>query len=123
MTGLAYSKYIEQTKVGFGTTDVTFHSRDFRPTQSFERAKLKAQVKGSKVIRVYGIPRLVIDPKTKLVYLGIQFSEDIVKRIRSGELAMTKGTPWITDQETQNKLDDKEKRKLKNLTRFWRKGR
>jgi len=70
---------------------------------------------------VYGIPRFVIDPKTKLVYFGFQFSDDITRRIRSGELMMDPNTPWIVDEETKKKVADKEKRKLKNWTRFWRK--
>lgn len=62
-----------------------------------------------------------MDPETKLVYLRLQFSEEITKKIRSGELTMAPGTPWIIDEETKKKIADKEKRKLKSWTRFWRK--
>lgn len=113
--------YMESQKVDFESTDVTFHSRDFRPTRSFARAQEKARTKDSKVVRVYGIPRLVIDTETKLMHLGFQFSEDITRRIQNGELVMQKNTPWTVDEETQKKIADKEKRRLKNSTRVWRK--
>ncbi len=112
---------MESQKVGFESTDITFHSRDFRPTQSFERAQTKARTKGSRVVRVYGVPGFVIDPITKLVYFRIKFSDEITKKIQSGELVMKPNTPWIVDEETQKKIADKEKRRLKNWTRFWRK--
>ena len=112
---------MESIKVGFETTDITFHSRDLRPTQSFERAKEKAREKDFKIVRVYGIPRLVIDMKTKLVYFGLQFSEDVTKRIQNGELVMKSGVPYIVDEETKKKMADKEKRELKNSTRVWKK--
>ena len=97
---------MESQKVDFESTDITFHSRDFRPTQSFERAQVKARVKDSKVVRVYGIPRLVIDTETKLIYLGFQFSDDITKRIQGGELVMKRDTPWIVDEETKKKISE-----------------
>lgn len=112
---------MELKKVGFESTDITFHSRDLRPTQSFERAQANAQRKGSKEIRVYGIPQLVIDPETKFVYLGLQFSDDVTKRIQSGELVMKPNMPYKVDEETQKKMADKKKRWLKNFTRVWRK--
>ena len=111
---------MESQKVEFESTDITFHSRDFRPTQIFERAKEKARTKGSKIVRVYGKPQLIMDPKTKLVYLGLSFSDEITKKIKSGELVMTQNMPYIVDEETQKKMANKEKGRLKNLTRFWR---
>ena len=114
---------MESQMVEFESTDITFHSRDFRPTQSFERAKEKAHVKGSKVVRVYGIPRLMIDMETKLIYLGFQFSDEITKKIQSGELVMKPNTPYIIDEETKKKMADKEKRRLKNSAKVWRKDR
>ena len=108
-------------KVGFESTDITFHSRDFRPTQSFERAQLKAHTKGSKIVRVYGLPRLMIDFKTGNVYFGLRFSDEITKKIQSGELVIKKDMPYIVDEETQKKMADREKRILKNSTRVWRK--
>lgn len=111
---------MEHKKVGFGSTDITFHSREFRPTQSFERAKQNALAKGSKIIRVYGEPQLVLDPKTGFVYMGFRFSEEITKKIYSGELMFSKDTPWIIDEETKKKMAHKEKAKLKNSTRVWR---
>lgn len=121
MSRKEYNDTMEPKKVGFELIDITFHSRDFRPTQSFERAQVKARAKGSKVVRVYGIPRLVIDPETNLVYFGIQFSEDVLKKFQSGKLMMEKNIPLLIDEETQKKVTGKEKRRLKNLTRFWRK--
>lgn len=112
---------MELQKVGFESTDITFHSRDLRSTQSFERAQKNARAKDSNVVRVYGIPGFVIDPETRLVYFRIKFPEDIERRIRSGELVMKENTPWIVDEETKKKADDMEKRRLKNLTRVWRK--
>jgi len=114
---------MEPQKVAFESTDITFHSRDLRPTQSFERAQEKARSKGSKVVRVYGTPEFVMDPKTKLVYLGFRFSDEIAGKIRNGELAIKPNTPFLVDRETQEKISDKIKRKLKNLARVWRKGK
>jgi hypothetical protein len=111
---------MEPKKVGFESTDITFHSRDLRPTQSFERAHEKALAKGSNITRVYGIPRLVMNPETKKVYFGLQFSPDITKRIQSGELKLNVNVPIIVDDETQKKMTDKEKRRLKNSTQVWR---
>ena len=111
---------MESQKIKFESTDITFHSRDLRPTQSFERAKERAHKKGSKIVRVYGIPKLMIDMETKLVYLGLQFSDKITKKIQNGELLMKPDTPYIVDEETQKKMADKEKRKLKNSTKVWR---
>lgn len=110
---------MEPKKVEFASTDITFHSRDFRPTQSFERAQKKALAKGSKVVRVYGIPRLVMDMETKLIYFELGFSDEITKKIQSGELVMKSDTPYIVDEETQKKMADKKKRRLKNLTKVW----
>jgi predicted house-cleaning NTP pyrophosphatase (Maf/HAM1 superfamily) len=113
---------LKKQKVEFISTDITFHSRDLRPTQSFERAKERAYKKGSNIIRVYGTPYFVIDMKTKLVYLRYKFSDDITKKIENGELIMKADTPVIMDEEIQNKLKDRKKKKLKNLTRVWRKS-
>jgi|AntAceMinimDraft_16_1070373.scaffolds.fasta_scaffold159766_1 hypothetical protein len=113
---------MEPQKVEFMSKDITFHSRCLRPTQSFKRACLKAREEGSGIVRVYGIPKLVMDPKTKLIYLKLDFSEDISKRIQSGKLTMKLNTPLIIDKETKIKIANKEKRRLKNSTRVWRKN-
>lgn len=112
---------MEPAKVEFESVDITFHSRDLRPTQSFERAKEIALTKGSRIVRVYGIPQLMIDMETKLIYLGFRFSDEIAKKIQSGELMIKSDTPCIVDEETQKKIDKKEKNKLKNLTKVWHK--
>jgi hypothetical protein len=112
---------MEPKKVEFVSTDVTFHSRGLRPTQNFERAKETADAKCSKIVRVYGIPSLSIDPKTNLVYFNLNFSDEITRKIHSGELVMQPNTPFLIDEETQRKMDNKEKRKLKDSTRVWRK--
>jgi len=113
---------MEPKKVEFVSTDVTFHSRDLRPTQSFERAKEKADAKCSKVVRVYGIPRLVVDMETKLVYFDLGFSDEITKKIQNGELVIKSDVPFLIDEETQKKMDNKEKRRLKDSTKVWRKS-
>jgi predicted house-cleaning NTP pyrophosphatase (Maf/HAM1 superfamily) len=113
---------MEPKKVEFVSTDVTFHSRDLRPTQSFERAKEKADAKCSKIVRVYGIPNLVIDPETNLVYFNLGFSDEITKKIQNGELVIKSDTPFLIDEETQKKMDNKEKRRLKDSTKVWRKS-
>ena len=77
---------MESQKVEFMSTDITFHSRNLRPTQSFERACQKAREKGSAIVRVFGIPKLVMNPETKLIHIMLTFSDDIKKRIQSGEL-------------------------------------
>lgn len=112
---------MEPKKVEFVSTDVTFHSRDLRTTQSFERAKEKADAKCSKIVRIYGIPSLVMDPETNLVYFKLNFSDEITKKIQNGELVMQPNTPFLIDEETQKKMANKEKRKLKDSTRVWRK--
>jgi hypothetical protein len=114
---------MEPKKVEFTSTDLTFHSRNLRPTQSFERAKQKADAKGSEIVRVYGTPQLVIDPNTNLVYFGMRFSKEITEKIKNGELTIDFNAPVVIDEETQNKIADKEKRKLKNLTKVWRKNK
>lgn len=111
---------MEQQKVDFEATDITFHGRDLRLTQSFERAQERARRKGSKEVRVYGTPRFVMDPETRLIYLGYQFSRDIVDRMISGQLAMPKGIPMIISKEDQERLAEKQKRELKNSTKVWR---
>ena len=113
---------MEQKKVEFEQTDLIFHSRDFRPTQKFERAREKARTKGSDTVRVYGTPCLVIDPTTMLVYFELRFSDEIAKKIKNGELIMRPNAPHAIDKETQKKMKDKEKRKLKNSTKVWRKN-
>lgn len=112
---------MESQKVIYKSKDITFHSRDFRPTQSFERAQEKANAKGSKVVRVYGIPRLVIDTETKLIYFELGFSKEITKKIQNAELIMKSSTPYVVDEETKKKMNNKEKRRLKNLTKVWHK--
>ena len=113
---------MELKKVGFELTDVTVHSRGLRPTQSFERAQGKARLKGSEVIRVVGAPKLLVDPKTMLVYLGVRFSDEIAKKLKVGGVIVGKNTPLIVDKETQNEIVKKKKRWLKNFTRVWRKN-
>ena len=71
---------MESQKVEFISTDIMFHSRRLRPTQSWERACQKAREKGSAIVRVYGIPKLVMDPETKLIHIILTFSDDIAKR-------------------------------------------
>ncbi len=112
---------MEPQKVEFESTDLTFHGRALRSTQSFEHAKQKAHAKGSKIIRVYGIPRLVVDTETKLLYLGLEFSKDITEKIRNGELVMMPNTPHSIDEDTQKIITKKQKKRLKNSTRVWRK--
>jgi hypothetical protein len=111
---------MESSMLKFESTDITFHSRDLRPTQSLERAKEKARKKGSDIVRIYGNFRLIIDPETMLVYPDYHFSEEITKKIKNGELVIKPDTPKLIDEETQKKMIDKEKRKLKNSTKVWR---
>lgn len=113
---------MEPKNIVFESTDITFHSRRFRPTQSFARALQKAQSNGSSEVRAYGIPRVVRDPKTNREYLALEFSKDITERILNGELMMKSDMPIIIDEETQSKMIEKEKRRLKNSTRVWRKN-
>lgn len=101
--------------------DVTFHGRNQHPTKTFESAVLKAESKGSKVVRVYGIPRAVINIEKGLMYLGHEFSEEITEKILDGTLILPKGVNHIIDKETTERMKNKEKKRLKNLTRVFRK--
>ena len=104
----------------FTATDITFHGRDLKPTEKFENAQKTAKRKGSEIVRVYGIPRLVVDLETKLVYLDFQFSSDITEKLRNGTLVIPKDVPSQIDEPTQKLMKEKEKRRLKNSTRVWR---
>jgi len=108
-------------KVEFVSTDITFYSRGLRPTQSFDRARQKTRDEDSNIVRVYGTLESVIDPKTKAKYIKLNFPDDIIKMFQSGELVMKPNTPIIVDKETKIKMVNKEKRRLKNSTRVWRK--
>ena len=112
---------METKKVIYKSTDIIFHSRDSEPTHSFERAQEKARKKGSDIVRAYGIPRLVLDEENKCIRLNLIFSDEITKKIQSGELVLESNMPHFIDKETQVKMANKEKRRLKNSTRVWRK--
>ncbi len=112
---------MEPQKITYKPTDLQFHSRDFRPTGSLDKAVNTAARNGSKEIRVYCQPFLEIDMETKLVYLRFGFSKDVIEKFRDGTLSMDENTPWKIDAETQQKIADKKKRELKNSTRVWHK--
>ena len=101
--------------------DTTLHGRILRPTDTFENAKRRAIKKGSEVIRVYGFLRFVLDTDTCLIYTAYQFSKDITEKLVNGTLQLPKGMPTIIDDETKKLIEEKEKRRLKNSTRVWRK--
>jgi len=105
----------------FISTDIQFHSRDFRPTTNLERAIEKAHKKGSKEFRIYGKPVLVVDLKTKLVYLRLQFPREIAQKMKDGTLLIKNDSPWKPDTETQQKLDQVRKKENKRKTRVWSK--
>lgn len=106
----------------FLATDITFHGREYRPTGTFEVAQANAERKNSKIIRVYGIPTFVVDLDTRLVYLGFRFSQDILQKIKNGTLLFPSGLPFIIDPETEQVINDRQKRRLKALTRVYRKS-
>ena len=110
----------QDNKKGFEATDVTFHSRMFRPTQKFEDS-IKRNSDGSISGRVYGIPRLLMDPETKLIYLGYEFSPEVAKKFLDGTIVMPAGAPNIIDEETQKRMATAIKKQLKNSTRTWKK--
>ena len=112
---------MESSNFQFQAVNVTLHGRNQHPTQTLQQAVFKAKSEGSKIVRVYGIPQLVIDPDTKLVYLGHQFSKDITEKILDGTLAMPKGIQTVIDEETQERIKNKEKRRLKSSTKVYRK--
>jgi hypothetical protein len=102
-------------------TDITIHGRSLRPTQKFENS-LQYGPNGSVVSgRVYGVPTFVIDPVTKLVYFGHQFSPEVTQKFIDGTIAMPKGISIILDKVAQDRLKAKEKGRLKNWTRWFRK--
>ena len=105
----------------FQATDITMHGRDFRPSQKFENSLKRAPDGTILSGRVYGIPRLVVDPDTGLVYLGHQFSREITEKFLDGTIEMPKDISIVIDEETQNRMKEKDKRKLKNSTRVWHK--
>jgi hypothetical protein len=112
---------METKKVIYKSTDITFHSRDSEPTHNFKRAQDKAHKKGSGIVRVYGIPRLVLDEENRCIHFKLEFSPEITKKIQSGELVLESNMPHFVDKETQIKIVNKKKKKLKNSTRVWRK--
>lgn len=112
---------MDPKKVEFESTNIQFHSRNQEPTQSFERALKKALKKGSKEVRIYGRPQVIEDPKTGLICIVLHFSDEITKKIQDGTLIIKEDLPWFIDQETCEKMQNKEKRRLKNSTRVWRK--
>lgn len=112
---------MEQNSPQFVATDIIFHGRNYRPTKSFEVAVANAEKKGSEIARIYGIPRFVIDLKTNLVYLGYEFSPEVTEKIVNGILALPKGIAMYIDPETQRIMSDRQKRKLKNSTKVYRK--
>lgn len=112
---------LEHKKIGaYEAVDVTFHGRNQHPTETWERAVSKAESKGSEIVRVYGVPRPVLDTDTGLVYLAYQFSREITEKIQNGTLVVPKGISVVIDQETTDRMRDKEKRRLKNSTKVCR---
>lgn len=111
---------VNPSKGKYLATDVTFHGRDLRPTQKFETS-LKYGPNGSVVSgRVYGIPRFVIDPETMLVYMGYQFSPEVTEKFIDGTIAVPKGISIVMDKVAQDRMKAKQKGRLKNWTRIWR---
>lgn len=110
---------VNPTKGMYLATDVTFHGRSLRPTQKFEHPIRRSD--GSIQGRVYGIPRFIIDPETKLVYMGYQFSPEVTEKFMDGTIAVPKGVPIVLDKVAQDRMKAKEKGRLKNLTRWFRK--
>ncbi len=112
---------VNPSKGKYTATDVTFHGRYLRPTQKFENS-LKYGPNGSVISgRVYGEPRFVIDPKTNAVYIAHQFSPDVTEKFLDGTLAVPEGVSVYIDEVAQARIEAKEKGRLKDLTRFWRK--
>lgn len=103
------------------SVDITFHSRNFNSTTSFERAMEKAKRNNSEIVRIYGKPELVVDLETSLVYLRLRFSKEIEEKIKNGELIINKDLPYTIDEDTKKKILKKEKEELKISTKIWRK--
>jgi len=114
---------VNPSKGKYLATDVTFHGRDLRPTLKFENS-LRYAADGSIVSgRVYGIPRYIIDLETKLVYMGYQFSPEVTEKFMDGTIAVPRGVSIVLDKVAQDRMKTKEKGRLKNLTRWFRKSR
>jgi len=126
LTALWYTSYVEHLLPkldGFTAVDLLLHGRNYSPTKVFENAVKKAEGKSSKIVRVYGRPVLSVDWDTSLVYLTYRFSPEIEKKLMDGTLTIPSGIVPKIDNETQMLIKEKEKRRLKNITRVWHKHR
>ena len=108
-------------KIKTESTEITFHSRNFKPTTSLKKAAEKAKRNNSNIIKIYGKPELIVDPKTSKLYLRLRFSKEIEEKLKNGELIIDKNLPYAIDDDTRNKMEKEKKKELKKSTKVWKK--
>jgi hypothetical protein len=108
-------------KIKTESTGIIFHSRNFKPTTSLKKAVEKARRNNSDMIKIYGKPELLVNPKTSKLYLRLRFSKEIEEKIKNRQIIIDKNLPYIIDDDTKNKIKKEKKKALKKSTKIWKK--
>ena len=99
-----------------------FNGRDQHLTETLEGALKKADKKGSEKASIYGKLYSVVDDKEAQVqYRSYSFSPDISEKLLNGTLIIPSTLSVIIEDKIAASLKAKEKRRLKTITKVYRK--